>query len=1046
MVGFSIQPSAVTASTQTATVFGASLSKGDNVGMTALPLHWHLSINQKFARLDDFKSIGVDLWDITTGAGKPMRIENPGTQEGKKYIEKEMLLWMGCFMPIYSDGAVGLRRLSGVLSDAGYVDVLDESNIVSYGALTHDMRQVINDIRVDWNYSDQKETFTKKSVFLDADSISAHGEAPTKEFKFRGVHTGIHTDRSLQAYFDVLRDRYNSPPLLLTLGLLPGKAVLEVGDVVRVILDQIRDMNTGLTLNRAFEVQQVTTNWTTGAMSVKLFGSANKAGSITSSTSAVLLDSFYSQAGTELSTVLTIVGGHVTVGGTLTGHATDVDDATAIYYYVGDLIIDAGVVINTTQNVQLRIMGALENNGSITGIGGGTVGGAATTLFKNGSTTHIVTDLYEEHGIPDYHNGEDGYYGTTIPPAGFGSWTTFGAALPTADAYVTMPDAFYKYGTVETQWGVPIVQADPFVMSSVPFFSLDNDQQTNVVMGYPKDLRGQSGISGVPFIHSYNPSSYQKYLLANGGVGGNGGAGLLIIARGMSFSGSGNINLSGGDSTIGASYTVAGNKFYAGAGAPGAPGVLVVLSDGPTTPPDISTVRFTAKYGTYTIPAGATEVDYADWPANAGIYKYIQFGAWPFGDAVPNRSQYGAGIVRNIEASASAHRFQYLPKDETPQLAAQDHSLFSKIGGWGYTETNVISEATPITSGLYGTNARGTDDGSRMVVRDGASGQLHVIRNIDNELREATFADTCSSYFRLDAAGDRVAFGNGGYNGPGTATGRADVYKRTGVTWALEQYIDTPTPGTGFGQFGNGISMDAAGGKLLVHGNQNGGVANRLEYWTRSGTVWSYIGLVPNITAYHAGNSADVFHISGDGMWCVAGKWLTGGSPSGQAITVCKLVGTTWTHVVDLEETGYGSLGVSINYDGSVITAQGNLGTAGLSIYHRDGDNFSLIGIVHSPVASYNGFANNVSISDDGLRILVYDIINEFHYLYRRSDVRQSFSDFINIPILDGIYTSTQTKSSLSRSGKIAFISDYDATVNALANAGWVHIWKTISD
>lgn len=609
-----------------------------------LPDHWHLGINASFVRLADFQNIGIDTWNTVDDSGRKVRIENPGTQDGKRFMEKELLLWMGCFMPIYSTGELGLRKLSGVLSDSSYNVHLDQHNIISYSDLTHDMRSVINDIRVEWNWVDAKEVFTKQSIFIDADSIATHGIADTKDFKFSAVHTGLHTDEDLFTYFDVLRDRYSGPPLLLTLKIMPSMSLLEVGDTVRVSLNQIRDFNTGGTLNRTFEVQQVATDWMTGAISLKLFGSSQAAGTLERTTlTSVLLDTFYTQDGINLETVTTISGGIMTVApSVLTGSDTDIDATVSIYYYDGDLEIGSGVTLNIAENIQLRIKGHLTVNGDIKGIGTGATGGAATTLFENAATTTLwdqSADFWAFSSPVDYDYGEQGYYGNPAPSVALYTFAWFAGS-----AYLTKSG----YSSINT------------TLDNVPFFQLVNDQQTNTLTGYEKDLRGNAGSGGCPYIHREFLTKTDT-LRASGGAGGDGGAGLLIISRGLSFGGSGFIELSGGDSAIGAAYTLGGGqKVYGSAGAPGAPGALIVLTDGQHTNPDLDVFTFVANYGAQQTPVGAELITFNSFNTDISSYNFL-VSVQALNIDVVGYDWFTA----DESATDSAHRFQYIPEDET---------------------------------------------------------------------------------------------------------------------------------------------------------------------------------------------------------------------------------------------------------------------------------------------------------------------------------------------------------------------------------------------
>jgi len=533
-----------------------------------LPDNWHLGINPVHVRLSDFENIGDDLWNVTNSSGRSVRFEGYKKTDGKLFIEREILLWLGCFMPVYSDGSLGLKRLTNVLSDAGYLIELNSSNVISYGRLKHDYSRVINQLDIDWNYNFSKDDFTKSSILIDAESLAIHQEAPKKTFKFRGVHTGKHTDEDILNHFDSMRDRFSGPPLAIEIEVSSSLNRLEVGDNVKLTLDQVRDFTgENINLSRTFEVQRVQTNWITGDVKLRLFGSSQRAGTLQrTSLSNVLQDSFY-PVGIELSTVLNIVGGVVTLDGTLNGNALL---SNAIYYYEGNLEIASGVTVTINQNVQLRIRGFLTVNGKIDGKGGGLLGGAGGNLFADNNLTVISQTAVS---VSNYHAAADnavagisGYLGTTKSSGNIDS-------LNDQDHSKSYREGITVEGTTQ----------------SIPnHYNLENNLTS--VSGLPVDLRGTSGSGGSILMRRDGSSApYTLTVVGNGGNGGSGGAGLLIICRGMAFGASGAIDTSGGDGALGGGAVVRSKQLYASSGAGGAPGGLVVLLDGLTTPPELYT-------------------------------------------------------------------------------------------------------------------------------------------------------------------------------------------------------------------------------------------------------------------------------------------------------------------------------------------------------------------------------------------------------------------------------------------------------------------------
>jgi len=1015
-----------------------------------LPDHWHLGIDTGFVRLSDFQNLGTDVWDTSDDSGRFVRIENPGKQDGKRYIEKEILLWLGAFMPIYSSGEIGIRKLAGILSDSSYQVALDKYNIKSYSDLSHDMRSVINDIRVEWNYVDSKEKFTKTSLFIDADSIAKHGTADSKLFEFRTVQTGLHTDEDLYMYFDVIRDRYSGPPMKMSLNLMPSMAKIEVGDTVRVTLEQVRDFNTGTTLDRTFEVQSVTTNWVTGALSVKLFGSSQGAGTLTRTTaSSVLQDSYYTQAGTELSTVLTIVAGHITVSGTLTGSASSIDNTASIYYYDGDLTLNAGVTLTVAENVQLRIKGAFEVIGTIDGIGNGATGGAATTTFENLTTTAYTATLYEVPSAIKYNQGEQGYYGSPLPPGALITGTNASySSTPPASSIISM----YEPGT-------PTLNT----VDVMDFRRLVNDQQSNTLVGYPLDLRGNAGISGAPYIHTGRNGGNDgyRYIKAAGGAGGDGGAGLLIICRGMSFSGSGNIDLSGGPSVIGSSYTQGtGEKFYGSAGAPGAPGVLYILIDGQSTNPDITATTFTAQYGDMPVPVGATSIDIADigtfnyWFQNYNP-KYTFNGdgtsnVWPYGDAVGKRTLL-TDVTENIDVYGAAHRIQYIPPDETPLYQGDDDTNFDTLPVWGYVEVNAFQLPTPATNDFLGKAVEGTSDGTRAVVGTknipSVAGEVNIFRNVVKAALEQNIVDplaAAADYFgkvlKISDTGDRIIISAHGSTVSGYATaGLVYVYTRSGVTWSIEQTLQHSDPSieTGFG-FDFDVNDDFD--QLLVSIDNYNSTGPACEYFTRSGTTWTSQGIMSSGVMQNA-----FVEMDGRGYYAIFSDSTT------QAV-IYKRTGTSWAidaYLAPDSTTGWSSYPFAMNYDASAI-AFGATGSDGaVAIYYRESANYQLIQVLKNPYTILGGspsvgfFGYKITMSNDGLRLVVYDNYDKAIYIFKRTQTRQPFREYQRIVSIDvGTYEPVV---SMSRYGNLLFIGNPKQYVTN-NQEGIVHVWQTISN
>ncbi len=516
-----------------------------------LPTHWHLGISTSLVRLADFENIGVDLWDASDDSGREMRFEGLKKTDGKRFLEKEIGLYISTFMPVYSDGALGLRRLAPVLAGSPAVEALTEKNVVSYGSLKHDYSKVINQIRIEWNWIDAKDEFSKTNVYIDSASISKHDSAPVKNMAFRGVVTGASSEQDLVNQFDALRDRYSGPPITLSIEVMPTLNPLEVGDIVYLSLPQVRDMVTGTTLSRAFEIQRVGVNWQTGRVKLDLFGSSQAAGALSQTTlTNVLADSWYVSTGTDLNSLPEVSGGVVNSDVTLTGHASD--NNNAIYYHNGDLEIAPGVTVTINENVFFKIKGTLTLNGKIGGKGLGAAGGTGMSAFVS---------------VPDTWNSTSGVSGG------------FGLTRSSAGLFFVFPGNSFVPYTFPSQ----LATVSSGGLFGVPFYQTSVNDTGVAITGLPKNLRGSGG-GGGGAVGSINGAGTPT-VEANGGNGGAGGAGLLMIARGYAYGLNGSIDVSGNDGIVGAtSLGTYFNGHRAGSGGGGSPGGVVAFIDGNASP------------------------------------------------------------------------------------------------------------------------------------------------------------------------------------------------------------------------------------------------------------------------------------------------------------------------------------------------------------------------------------------------------------------------------------------------------------------------------
>ncbi len=568
-------------------------------GAATLPDHWHMGIDISLIEDSQFTGIGVDLWDPANDAvGLIAPFTDIDSIDGKRFIESECFLLAQIFSPILSTGNLGLRRFTPALATAAHLVTLNESNVQKHTSLKHSMRAVFNRIVLNWSWISGE--FRRQTIKLDTDSIAKHGQAPIKVYNFRGLAANIATQSVLDQRFDAIRDRFSSPPLSISVDVSNRLDVMEIGDVCLLQLQNVRDMaaDTVNPIDRAFEIQQIRED--RKRLTFVLAGSSAEAVPVAPAVNA-LPNAYYDQEGTELSTVVTITAGVTGAGSfNLVG---DPSVANAVFYYVGNLTIAATTTLNISDNVQLRIRGFLTINGTIDGIGDGLTGNIDVNPGPGpGGKVGFIGATRGGDGV-DYRPPDEDEWATQRPDAG----TTFG------------------------------------LHSSVPHLNLLVNG--NTLEGLPDDVRGTSGGPGGKVLRD---AVFQSL----GGAGGNSGASLIIVSRGLSFGGGALIDLSGTDGAAGTQAVLSEGAAEPGGGAGGAPGALYILLDGNQVVPIVATKLIALQ--------GDAPITGNPMPRRVVLANLqgLQFPITGFDDVGNNLS--------GVDHADGAFRIQYVPVPETP--------------------------------------------------------------------------------------------------------------------------------------------------------------------------------------------------------------------------------------------------------------------------------------------------------------------------------------------------------------------------------------------
>lgn len=585
-----------------------------------LPDHWHLGIDPDLVRLSDFTGIGADLWDTALDtSGFVVRFQGLTKIDGKKFLETELYMLLGCYSPIYSDGTLGLKRMNQVLADAAYVVLLDQRNVLKHGALEHDFSGMHNRLQIDWNWNGDE--FTRTTLFVDAASISTHGPAPLKKLQFKGLHGSRHTEAIIRKRLDSFRDRYTSPPQLTTVDVLSSLNRSEVGDIVRDRMPNVRDYaGTLSSIDRSFEIQRRSIDYISGDLTLELFASSAPASILppnSTGSASALPDAFYNSSGTNLTSVTTIV----VVGGVGVIQAGTYNLTSGVYYYLGDLELLNGATLTINGTVTIRVRGFFTINGVIDGIGRGNAG---------------VADAA-------------GWAVTTPGTAGF------------------LGNSRGMDGVIASRLAVRIAEPKPSTQpcamtqglnSTFPVVDLTVSGST--LLGVPASLAGTSGGGGGKVgYYLVNDGPSDGTVTASGGTGADSGAGLVIVNRGMALGASGRIDLSGDDSVATSTINLKDTTFavYPGAGGAGGPGALLILLDG-------STVSLPDLGGKFFALCGEVPVSGNPLPVRGPLsLSQMKIRGW----SEPGAGYLDESLISGVDLSNVAYRIQYIPGVETPQ-------------------------------------------------------------------------------------------------------------------------------------------------------------------------------------------------------------------------------------------------------------------------------------------------------------------------------------------------------------------------------------------
>lgn len=200
--------------------------------------------------------------------------------EAKKFIEDSLWKILGCYGFVRGDGKYSIRAYSDLANAAkeNASITLDRNAVVKWGDLTYNYNDLANQVWIEFDEAVKLSgKYIRQSLFIDSTSIKKWGEAKQLKYQAQGIIPTSAFASQLYQRFQRVLARYSRPPMQIPLTLLPRYHYTEIGDIVRVTLP-VRDLFTGASLDRAFEVTSTQLMPKTGEVQVKCIAQPERAG------------------------------------------------------------------------------------------------------------------------------------------------------------------------------------------------------------------------------------------------------------------------------------------------------------------------------------------------------------------------------------------------------------------------------------------------------------------------------------------------------------------------------------------------------------------------------------------------------------------------------------------------------------------------------------------------------------------------------------------------------------------------------------------------
>lgn len=186
-----------------------------------------------------------------------------------KYIEKELLTPNNLRLTNSRNSKITLA----ILDRSRFVeeeDVIDEDTITKFPKWSLDGNKVTNVIDIKWDFNEGTNQFQKRSIYSDADSITAYGEQDALAFEFKGPKDSNGGQNIVDDFGGRLLERLKLPTPEVTINTQIDKSLQTIGDKAYLVSSKIPAADGTLNFASHLEIVSRSINQTNGDVQFKL--------------------------------------------------------------------------------------------------------------------------------------------------------------------------------------------------------------------------------------------------------------------------------------------------------------------------------------------------------------------------------------------------------------------------------------------------------------------------------------------------------------------------------------------------------------------------------------------------------------------------------------------------------------------------------------------------------------------------------------------------------------------------------------------------------